>query len=75
MMVQVAHGVPRPVGLATWCAVRSVATSCRVIASAIPAHVRSAVWRCTIERLYSRLPACFERHDVTVYTHVLQAPR
>jgi hypothetical protein len=42
MMVRVAHGVPRLVGPATWCAVHSVALSCRVIAPTNRARERSA---------------------------------
>jgi hypothetical protein len=34
MMMWAAHGMPCPVGLATWCVVCSVAPSCRVIAPA-----------------------------------------
>jgi hypothetical protein len=37
MMVWVAHGAPRPVGLVKWRAVHSLAMSCRVIASTIRA--------------------------------------
>jgi hypothetical protein len=63
MMVQAAHGAPCPIGLATWCAVYSVAPSYRVIAPANRAREQSAVWDCTIAWLCSRLPARLAGHD------------
>jgi hypothetical protein len=75
MMVWPAHGVPHPVGLATWRVVHNVATSCRGITSAICAPVRLAVWCCNVARLYSRLSARFTGHDNTVCAHVLDVPR
>jgi hypothetical protein len=48
MMAWAAHGAPRPIGLATWCVVCSVAPSRRIIASANRAHEQSVVQRCTV---------------------------
>jgi hypothetical protein len=55
MMVWSTHDVPRPIGLATWRVVHSIATSCRVIFSAFHAPAWSVAQRCTITRLCSRL--------------------
>jgi hypothetical protein len=70
MMVQAALGAPHPVGLVTWRAVQSIATSCRDIASAIRTPVSSA----TRHRI-GCLPAHFVGHDNIVCPHVLQVPR
>jgi hypothetical protein len=70
MMVRAALGAPHPVGLVTWRAVQSIATSCRDIASVIRTPVSSAVRQCT-----GCLPAHFVGHDNIVCPHVLQAPR
>jgi hypothetical protein len=89
MMVQAANGVPRPVGLATWRAVCSVALSYRVIAFAYCAYKRSAprhsivapcllavscaVAHCSTVLL--RLSARFAGHDNAFCPHVLHSPR
>jgi hypothetical protein len=63
MMVWAAHAVSHFIGLTMWCVVHNVATSCRFIASAIPAHERSSTQCCTVERLCSLLYARITGHD------------
>jgi hypothetical protein len=75
MMVSAAHSAPRPIGLATWYAVCSVAPSRRVIALANRARERSTSRRCTIAWHYNRLPAHLAGHDNVVRPHILQTPR
>jgi hypothetical protein len=63
MMVWATHAVSHFIGLTMWCVVHNVATSCRFIASAIPAHERSSTQCCTVERLCSLLYARITGHD------------
>jgi hypothetical protein len=70
-MVRARHGASCPIGLATWRAVHSIATSYQVIASTIHALLWSATQHCTVARLCSRLRACFAGHDYTVCPHVI----
>jgi hypothetical protein len=51
-----------------------VAPSCRVVASPIRAHERSAVRRCTIAWYCSLWPTYATGHDNDVCLHILQAP-
>jgi hypothetical protein len=66
MMVQVVHGVPRPIDLAMWCEVYRVALSYQVIAHANRAREQSAAWHCIVPWLDRRLRTCLVGHDNVV---------